>query len=128
MYFLFFIFYFGGFVNIDFIHVNVVNSTCWLRLIKLKKKILYEKKRITNAWLHFISPCYISCLFNKICPLLFGFFSFSFSFSFRYVFFVHLMDSYVLSTFQFKIWKLKWFVNLMWFCLFVYLRVLTFPL
>jgi hypothetical protein len=32
---MYFFVYFGDFVNIDFIHVNVVNSTCWLRLIKL---------------------------------------------------------------------------------------------
>ena len=39
---------------------------------------VWKKKKITKAWLHFISPCYISCLFNKIFPLLFGFIAFFF--------------------------------------------------
>ena len=41
IYFEVFFFNFGDFVNIDFIHLNVVNSTCWLNFINnfcMKKK------------------------------------------------------------------------------------------
>jgi hypothetical protein len=54
----------------------VVNFTCWLRLVKFLLIICVWKKRITKAWLHFISPCYISCLLNTMFPLLFGFIAF----------------------------------------------------
>ena len=47
------------------------------------------------------------CFFSICCTV-----CVSFSFSFPYVFFFHLMDSFVLSTFQFKILKLKCFVIL----------------
>ena len=46
----------------DYSWLNIINNFCM------------KKKRITKAWLHFISPCYI--LFNKIFPLLFGFITF----------------------------------------------------
>ena len=78
IYFNVFFFYFGDFVNIDSIHVNVVHFTCWLRLVKFLLIICVWKKRITKAWLHFISPCYISCLLNTMFPLLFGFIAFFF--------------------------------------------------
>jgi hypothetical protein len=53
-----------------------VHFTCWLRLVKFLLIICVWKKRITKAWLHFISPCYISCLLNTMFPLLFGFIAF----------------------------------------------------
>jgi hypothetical protein len=108
---MYFHFYSGIFVNIDFIHVHVVkfiNNLC------MKKK--EEQRNDSISFLFIICHVYSTKCFLFYLDLLL-FFDLLHCLRVFFIFvslciFFHLMDSFVLSTFQFKILKLKCFVNL----------------